>query len=104
MHDLNKLLYSIWGPNCLSLKDKSHFFLNYRSHDGFHEDEDGYLVADNEKYATQRKVFDDLGQGVLKNAFEGKRIVIIRHLGYLFYGHVYFLNELHILTIRPTWN
>lgn len=47
------------------------FDFSYWSHDGFHEDENGYLVADNDKYATQRKVFDDLGQGVLNNAFEG---------------------------------
>lgn len=42
----------------------------HRSHDGF-EDVDGVLEARNDKYATQRKVFDNLGQGVLDNAFEG---------------------------------
>lgn len=42
-----------------------------RSHDGFQEDEAGYLRPSNAKYADQRKVFDDLGAGVLKNAFEG---------------------------------
>lgn len=47
------------------------FDFSYWSHDGFHEDENGYLVADSDKYATQRKVFDDLGQGVLNNAFAG---------------------------------
>uniref|UniRef100_H2ZMC6 Kinesin-like protein n=1 Tax=Ciona savignyi TaxID=51511 RepID=H2ZMC6_CIOSA len=46
------------------------FDYSYWSHDGF-EDEDGVLVAKNDKYATQRKVFDNLGQGVLDNAFEG---------------------------------
>jgi kinesin family member 1 len=29
------------------------------------------MTATNSKYASQKKVFDDLGQGVLKNAFEG---------------------------------
>nr|XP_039265473.1 kinesin-like protein KIF28P isoform X1 [Styela clava] len=46
------------------------FDYSYWSHDGFHDD-DGVLVADNDKYATQRRVFEDLGQGVLDNAFEG---------------------------------
>jgi kinesin family protein 1 len=33
----------------------------------------GYLEPDssNSKYASQRKVFDDLGRGVLENAFQG---------------------------------
>ena len=43
----------------------------FRSHDGF-EDVDGVLEARSDKYATQRRVFDNLGQGVLDNAFEGK--------------------------------
>ena len=43
-----------------------------RSHDCFKEDENGYLVATSDKYHTQRRVFDDLGAGVLKNAFAGK--------------------------------
>ena len=33
------------------------------------------LEARTEKYATQRKVFDNLGQGVLDNAFEGRSLV-----------------------------
>lgn len=47
------------------------FDFSYWSHDGFQEDEAGYLRPSNAKYADQRKVFDDLGAGVLKNAFEG---------------------------------
>ena len=42
-----------------------------RSHDGFTEDDKGYLRPANDKYADQRTVFDDLGNGVLKNAMEG---------------------------------
>lgn len=48
------------------------FNLSFRSHDGFEEDEKGYLRPAVDKYADQRKVFDDLGGGVLKNAIEGK--------------------------------
>lgn len=37
----------------------------------FHTDENGALIADSPKYATQRMVYDDLGEAVLNNAFEG---------------------------------
>merc|ERR1711988_116290 len=46
------------------------FDYSYWSHDNF-SDNDGLLVANNSKYASQQTVFDDLGQGVLNNAFEG---------------------------------
>ncbi|CAK8695890.1 unnamed protein product [Clavelina lepadiformis] len=46
------------------------FDYSYWSHDGY-EDVDGVLEARTQKYATQRNVFDNLGQGVLDNAFEG---------------------------------
>lgn len=42
-----------------------------RSHDQFHADDDGILLGDTPHYATQRDVFDDLGQGVLDNAVKG---------------------------------
>lgn len=47
------------------------FDYSYWSHDGFQEDETGYLRPAADKYADQRKVFDDLGGGVLKNAIAG---------------------------------
>ena len=47
------------------------FDFSYWSHDEFHSDDDGVLCADSPKYATQRMVFDDLGQGVLDNAVKG---------------------------------
>jgi len=47
------------------------FDFSYWSHDGFHEDDKGELIGDGPKYATQRMVFDDLGQGVLDNAQKG---------------------------------
>nr|CAB3259099.1 kinesin-like protein KIF28P [Phallusia mammillata] len=46
------------------------FDFSYWSHDNF-DDIDGVLTAKSKKYATQRDVFDNLGQGVLDNAFEG---------------------------------
>lgn len=48
------------------------FDYSYWSHDGFKETADGTLEATAPQYATQRNVYDDLGQGVLQNAFEGK--------------------------------
>ncbi|KAH9515666.1 Kinesin-like protein kif28p [Bulinus truncatus] len=43
-----------------------------RSHDGYTLREDGVMEGKpGSQYASQRKVFQDLGQGVLDNAFEG---------------------------------
>ncbi|XP_071172320.1 kinesin-like protein KIF28 isoform X25 [Mytilus edulis] len=52
---------------------KFSFDYSYWSHDGFTEDSAGNLLVDKagSKYASQRRVFEDLGQGVLDNAFEG---------------------------------
>jgi kinesin family protein 1 len=48
------------------------FDYSYWSHDAYTEKDGGYLVPTNESnYASQQKVFDDLGKGVLNNAFEG---------------------------------
>jgi len=47
------------------------FDFSYWSHDGFHTDENGEMQGDSDKYATQRKVFDDLGRDVLRSAFDG---------------------------------
>jgi hypothetical protein len=47
------------------------FDFSYWSHDGFHEDENGGLIPDSDKYATQRMVFNDIGQDVLNSAFDG---------------------------------
>ena len=43
-----------------------------RSHDGFIELPSGMLEVDNNSspYASQQKVFDDLGRDVLQNAFD----------------------------------
>eukprot|EP01135_Chromosphaera_perkinsii_P006545 Nk52_evm17s539 gene=Nk52_evmTU17s539 len=47
------------------------FDYSYWSHDGFRTDDAGYMHPDSAKYADQKKVFDDLGRGVLDNAFKG---------------------------------
>lgn len=47
--------------------------ISHRSHDGFTEESDGVLSPKpGSKYASQQIVFDDLGKGVLNNAFNGK--------------------------------
>jgi len=44
-----------------------------RSHDSYVTGKNGFLEpASGSNYASQRTVFDDLGQGVLDNAFEGQ--------------------------------
>ena len=51
------------------------FDYSYQSHDGFEVDDDGVSIpAPGSNYASQRMVFNDLGQGVLNNAFEGKTL------------------------------
>ena len=48
------------------------FDYSYWSHDGFTEGDDGYLNPDpGSNYSSQRVVFEDLGMGVLNNAYEG---------------------------------
>ncbi|ELT99958.1 hypothetical protein CAPTEDRAFT_223727 [Capitella teleta] len=48
------------------------FDFSYWSHDEFEADEEGILQpTGSNKYSSQRLVFNDLGQGVLNNAFEG---------------------------------
>ncbi|GAB1603468.1 hypothetical protein Ahia01_000628100 [Argonauta hians] len=49
---------------------------SYWSHDGFKEEDDGYFSPDPDhphytKYADQKKIFDDLGAGLLHNAWQG---------------------------------
>ncbi|XP_064648285.1 kinesin-like protein KIF28P isoform X2 [Lineus longissimus] len=47
------------------------FDYSYWSHDGFKEDANGYLQPTAAKYCDQHKVFQDLGIGVLDNAWKG---------------------------------
>ena len=50
---------------------KFSFDYSYWSHDGFTEDEQGYMHAADDRYCDQATVFKDLGEGVLKNAWSG---------------------------------
>ena len=60
----------------------------FRSHDGYVTLEDGSLEASpGTNYASQQRVFEDLGKGVLSNAFAGSNIYVIKicfMLGMLF--------------------
>ena len=52
------------------------FDYSYWSHDGFKVEPDGYRSPDlsapnGRQYADQKKVFSDLGMGVLSNAWDG---------------------------------
>ena len=50
-------------------------YFRFRSHDDFHTNDAGVFVGDSPKYADQRSVFNDLGQGVLDNALKGKDVL-----------------------------
>ncbi|XP_074659378.1 kinesin-like protein KIF28 isoform X2 [Tubulanus polymorphus] len=52
-------------------KKKFAFDYSYWSHDGFTEEANGYLKPTASKYADQMVVFNDLGKGVLANAWKG---------------------------------
>ncbi|XP_076810506.1 kinesin-like protein KIF28 isoform X2 [Clavelina lepadiformis] len=62
---------TITDPEGKYPEKKYTFDFSYWSHDGYNEREDGYLEPDGSKYADQAKVFDDLGKGVLENAWKG---------------------------------
>ncbi|TFK03236.1 Kinesin-like protein KIF28P [Platysternon megacephalum] len=57
------------------------FDLAYWSHSGFLKDKDGMLVSagSNSRYAGQREVFRDLGQGVLDNAWQGYNATLLAY-------------------------
>eukprot|EP00002_Diphylleia_rotans_P040887 TRINITY_DN981_c0_g2_i7.p1 TRINITY_DN981_c0_g2~~TRINITY_DN981_c0_g2_i7.p1 ORF type:complete len:709 (-),score=147.59 TRINITY_DN981_c0_g2_i7:1785-3911(-) len=60
---------TITNPETEEEKRFSYDF-SYWSHDGF-IDQDGLMVPENDKYADQQCVFNDLGRDVLDNAFKG---------------------------------
>uniref|UniRef100_S4RVC2 Kinesin-like protein n=1 Tax=Petromyzon marinus TaxID=7757 RepID=S4RVC2_PETMA len=47
------------------------FDYSYWSHDGFVALDNGYLAPENEQFADQKRVFSDLGEGILENAWNG---------------------------------
>ncbi|XP_036362558.1 kinesin-like protein KIF28P isoform X1 [Octopus sinensis] len=66
----------ITDPKNAESVHKFNFDYSYWSHDGFKEEENGYFSPDPShpncnKYADQKKIFDDLGLGILHNAWEG---------------------------------
>ncbi|CAH1773103.1 unnamed protein product [Owenia fusiformis] len=79
-----KLIIDMKGPNSY-IQDPENpneeprsfaFDYSYWSHDGCKDDGNGYYGKDTshpngKKFADQRTVYDDLGKGVLKNAWEG---------------------------------
>lgn len=62
-------------------------------------------MKDNDKYATQRMVFDDLGQGVLDNAFAGT-FNDLPELGLQLFGYLILRCPSHInnVNIINSWD
>ena len=78
--DFNSTLIIGMDGNQTTIKDPNNpakeprkfaFDYSYWSHDGFKVEDDGYLSPENDRYADQTKVFKDLGEGVLNNAWKG---------------------------------
>ncbi|XP_046842712.1 kinesin-like protein KIF28P [Xenia sp. Carnegie-2017] len=68
----NKTMTRIKDPDNPDQPPKEFTFdFSYWSHDGYEVNSEGLCVPTDAKYADQRTVFDDLGQGVLNNAFKG---------------------------------
>ena len=66
---------NISNDNPMSAKDSEKKFAfdhSYWSFDGYEVQPDGYFApTPGSKYVDQKKVFEDLGQGILQNAFDG---------------------------------
>ncbi|XP_078503099.1 kinesin-like protein KIF28 [Lissotriton helveticus] len=77
------------NSNCTTIFDPKNpghgktfnFDLAYWSHDGFLKDSNGLLIPDNadSRYADQKRVFCDLGQGVLNNAWQGYNATLLAY-------------------------
>ncbi|XP_055495265.1 kinesin-like protein KIF28P [Leucoraja erinacea] len=72
---------TIWNPRNRSDTKTFTFDLAYWSHSGFIKNEQGILVPDGptSKYADQRMVFDDLGQELLSNAWQGYNTTLLAY-------------------------
>ncbi|GCC34419.1 hypothetical protein chiPu_0012892 [Chiloscyllium punctatum] len=57
------------------------FDLSYWSHNGFIKNKEGILIPDGpaSKYADQKRVFDDLGQEMLNNAWKGYNATLLAY-------------------------
>ena len=75
--DLNSTLCVKMEDNKTILKDSNNesrdFIYDYSfwSHDGFHINENGLIISDNENFSDQKKVFDLVGKEILDNAWDG---------------------------------
>lgn len=77
------ILYSPKHGDLTNLK-KFTFDHSYWSHDGFKRNQDGVNVPDlsqpnGEKYVSQERVFEDLGQFLLSNALEGYNSALLAY-------------------------
>ncbi|KAK5969079.1 hypothetical protein GCK32_001646 [Trichostrongylus colubriformis] len=61
----------IRDPNNPSDEKWFTFDHSYWSHDGFKTEKNGYLSPEDSRYADQKRVFEDLGKGILENAWAG---------------------------------
>ncbi|XP_041372207.1 kinesin-like protein KIF28P [Gigantopelta aegis] len=73
---MNGPVTMIQNPEDKNDEKKFTFDYSYWSHDGSKEQPDGYHAQDpshpnGKKFADQKKVFNDLGMGILTNAWEG---------------------------------
>ncbi|EYC32047.1 hypothetical protein Y032_0003g1371 [Ancylostoma ceylanicum] len=66
-----KRIYSQRDPNNPEDEKWFTFDHSYWSHDGFQEEKNGYFSPTDDRYADQKRVFADLGKGVLENAWAG---------------------------------
>ncbi|XP_069786984.1 kinesin-like protein KIF28 isoform X3 [Narcine bancroftii] len=76
---LNRI--TIWDPRNRRNTKTFTFDLAYWSHSGFVRNEEGILIPDGptSKYADQRKVFNDLGQELLSNAWQGYNTTLLAY-------------------------
>uniref|UniRef100_A0A8C6V6F7 Kinesin-like protein 6 n=1 Tax=Naja naja TaxID=35670 RepID=A0A8C6V6F7_NAJNA len=78
---VNSSTTSIHDPKNPSHVKSFTFDLAYWSHSGFLKDKDGKLVSSgpNSRYAGQRDIFHDLGEGILDNAWQGYNATLLAY-------------------------
>ncbi|XP_067411375.1 kinesin-like protein KIF28 [Emydura macquarii macquarii] len=78
---MNSNSTSIYDPKNPGHVKTFTFDLAYWSHSGFLKDKDGMLIStgSNSRYAGQKEVFRDLGQGVLDNAWQGYNATLLAY-------------------------
>ncbi|XP_015263932.1 PREDICTED: kinesin-like protein KIF28P [Gekko japonicus] len=78
---MNSNTTSIHDPKNPSNVKTFTFDLAYWSHSGFIKDQDGKLISadPSSKYAGQREVFHDLGEGVLDSAWQGYNATLLAY-------------------------